>query len=142
MLRELAARAKTINVQELALKVAQQNSGLIKERVQQQLIVGENEDGQEVGRYKSERYANFKQRIGSLAPSGVVDLKLSGELQNKLKVGIFPTQYLINSLIDYSKYQIQRYGKKIYGLQKENSEDIKFKNSIGIATEYKRLLGI
>ena len=142
MLRELAAKAKKINVQLLALQVVKTNAGLINERIETQLTVGENADGNNVGLYTSARYANFKQRIGSSAPRGIVDLKLSGKLYEGLNTDIKPKTFKTDSSVEYSKYQIKRYGKKIYELQESNSEDIKFKNSVDIYTEYKRLLGL
>jgi hypothetical protein len=142
MLKELAEKAKRIDVDKLALDVAKANSGLIKTRVQEQLTVGENGEAQDVGKYKSNRYARMKQSIGSQAPFGIVDLKLSGKLHENIKVGIFPTQVLVNSLVDYAKYQISRYGKSIFELQESNQEDIKFKNSNDIIKEYSRQLGL
>ena len=142
MLRELAKKAKQINVKELALQVAQANAGLISERVREQLLVGENSEGQNVGKYTTKRYSSFKKRIGSIAPFGVPDLKLSGKLHKGLKAEIKPASFTVDSSVEYSKYQIKRYGKKIYGLQKENAEDVKFNNSVKIAAAYQKALGL
>ena len=141
MLRELAAKAKTINVRKLASDILKQNSGLITNKIEQQLTVGESGRG-EVGKYKSPRYAAFKQRIGSQAPSGVVDLKLSGNLYKGLYVEFSGTSYDANSKVDYSKYQIKRYGKKIYELQKSLQKDTEFEYSQKIINEYFQRLGL
>lgn len=140
-LLKLAQKARKINVRDLALQIARQNAGLISNRVQQQLTVGEAGDGRIVGKYKSPYYARLKARISS-APSGVVDLKLSGSLHKGLNTDISKSKFETNSSVDYSKYQIDRYGKRIYELQKDNKEDIKFKNSFDTVKEYSRLLEI
>ncbi len=141
-LKKLGQKAKKVNIQLLALKEAQANSELIAELNRQQLTVGENSKGQDVGKYVSPRYAQFKKRIGSQAPSGIVDLKLSGNLYEKIKVGILPTQILINSLVDYSKYQVKRYGKEIFNLQDDNWEEIEFKVLIETRKKYIKSIGL
>lgn len=142
MLKELAEKAKRIDVDKLALSVAQANAGLILERQKQQLTVGENSNGNDVGKYKSNRYARFKSSIGSQAPFGIVDLKVSGQLYDKLETKITEKDYSIDSKVSYSKYQIDRYGANIYGLQEENQQDVQHRNSIDIVKEYSNQLGL
>jgi len=141
MILELSKRAKRINVPELALLVAQSNTGLIKERLIGQLEVGENGNGQQIGKYTSAYYARFKQRIGSKAPSGTVDLKLSGNLYDGIFVD-FGNKVEIDSDVEYSRYQKIRYGKEIYELQDENKEDVRFNNSAKTVEAYKTALGL
>ena len=142
MLKEMAKKAKAINVKELALQVARANEGLISKRVREQLTVGENAKGQNIGRYKSERYARLKQNMGSQSPFRVPDLKLSGKLHKGLFADIKPKGFEVGSQVDYSKYQIQRYGSEIYGLQKEAQKDIRFRNSVDIVKAYSERLGL
>jgi hypothetical protein len=142
MLRELGKKAKSINVQEIALQVAKANEGLIPKRVREQLTVGENAKEQNVGTYKSDRYAKLKQSMGSQAPFRVPDLKLSGKLHKQLFVEINTKGFEVDSKVDYSKYQIQRYGNEIYGLQKEAQKDIQHRNSVDIVKAYSERLGL
>jgi len=142
MLRELAEKAKKIDLQKLALQVAQANAELIPESVRNQLDVGKNGDGYNVGKYTTRYYSNYKQRRGSNAPWGVVDLKLSGELYRMLDVTISEKDFKVESFVDYSKYQLQRYGKEIYELQKDNQKTIRDKNSVDIVKEYSSQLGL
>lgn len=142
MLRELSAKAKTINIKKLALQVAKANAGLILERQIEQLSVGENSDGGNIGTYKSAKYASLKRRMGTQAPFMIPDLKFSGELYKNVKVKFTDTNVLINSTVSYSKYNVQRYGANIYGLQESNQEDVKFKNSGEIVKEYVKSLGL
>ena len=138
---QLAQKAKTINVKELALNIAKKNSGLIDNAIRDQLREGKAGDNQIVGIYKSLSYARRKARI-SEAPFGNVDLKLSGTLWGGLNTKITNSNYETDSNVDYSKYQKGRYGDRIYKLQDENAEDIKAQNSTDIINEWKRLLGI
>ena len=142
MLKELAEKAKRIDVKELALQVAKANEGLILQRQKQQLTVGEKADGSDIGTLKSDIYARRKKQRGGSAPFGVPDLKFSGKLYEGLNVNITPAEYNVDSSVSYSKYNVKRYGKNIYGLQKDNSEDIKFKNSQDIVGLYKKELGL
>ena len=92
-LLKLAQKARQINIQELALSIAEKNSGLIDKRIVEQLTVGENGEGGKVGLYKSPYYSSLKSRMGSLAPSGVVDLKLSGRLHKGINTKFQKTTY-------------------------------------------------
>ena len=138
----LAKKAQKINVEKLALDITKKNSGLVSKRIEGQLKVGESGDGGKIGLYKSIRYASFKSRIGSLAPSGTVDLKLSGNLYKGINTVVSANSYTTDSSVSYSNVQVDRYGKKIYELQKDNSEDIKFKNGVDTIAAYEKLLGL
>ena len=142
MIQELAKKAKAINVRELALLILRDNGELVNSRIREQLTVGESGTGRDVGKYKSDRYAIFKQRIGSQAPSGVVDLKLSGSLYDGLFTKIKGFSIETDSKVNYSKYQKVRYGDEIYELQKENQKDIEFQLSQAIIEAYFSKLGL
>ena len=143
MFRELAKKAKRINVRQLALKVAQANEGLITDNVIDQLDVGIAGDGKRVGEYKSDRYSKFKRREGSNAPFGVVDLKLTGALYEGIRTRVLPTQVITNVIgVLYSKYQVLRYGKRIYENTPKNAEGVKNKNSRDTVATYSKALGL
>ena len=142
MIQELAKKAKAINVRELALQILRENEELINSRIREQLIVGENGKGQDVGKYKSSYYARFKKRIGSQAPLGTVDLKLSGELHDKLFTEFKDFKTETDSKVEYSKYQKKRYGKTIYEPQKSNQKDFEFSASKKIIEAYYKKLGL
>ena len=126
-LQQLGRKAKAINIFGMALDNAKANSELISELNRQQLTVGENSKGEKIGEYSTQRYSDFKKRIGSQSPFGVPDLKVSGNLYKELKTTVTEKDITINSSVDYSKYQEIRYGKNIYDLQDQNWEEIEFK---------------
>jgi len=141
MLRELAAKAKTINIKQLAQLVVKTNAELIVDNVREQLTKGISGSGAAVGIYSSLRYATMKSRI-SKAPYGIVDLKLSGALQAELFPEVTNTTVKVDSTVDYSKYQISRYGDKIYDNTKKNSEEVSNINSARAVKEYAKVLGL
>lgn len=142
MLKELAAKAKKINISKLALQVAKANVGLITDNVIDQLNVGIAGDGASVGSYATDYYSRYKRRIGSLAPFGTVDLKVTGKLYKGLRTSIKGLAVSTVSKVSYSKYQIGRYGERIYENTKTNQDQVKNKNSAGIVENYSKLLGL
>ena len=141
MLKELAQKAKRINIKQLTLAVAQSNAGLIADNVREQLSEGKAGNDAAVGIYSSLAYANRKAKI-SKAPFGVVDLKLSGDLYDNLFVKLDLKSVTVDSTVSYSKYQITRFGKIIYENTPTNSEKVKSKNSTDTVREYSRALGL
>ena len=84
-----------------------------------QLSHGEKGDGQ-MPSYASEKYAEYKQKIGSQAPNGIVDLKLTGAFQDKLRLIMTKTGARIRSY-DKKKSDLQnKYGVEIFELNAEN----------------------
>lgn len=141
-LEKLGKKAKTINIDQIALKNAKANSGLISDLNRQQLTVGENSKGQDVGQYTTARYASFKKRIGSQAPVGVPDLKVSGNLYEKIFTEVSPQTITINTKAEYGKYNEKRYGKEIFNLQDQNWEEIEFKVLVATREQYLKQLGL
>lgn len=141
-LLELSQKAKKINIRKLALQVAKANSGLITDNIKSQLETGMAGDGREVGRYANTVYSLFKQRIGTKASFGVVDLKVSGNLYNGLNTVIEGNSVTTDSSVNYSIFQIGRYGKRVYENTEENKKIVKLANSKEIVSEYTKLLGL
>ena len=143
MLRELAEKAKKIDVEELALKVAQANSELILNSVKGQLVRGIAADGQRVGRYKSKLYAIMKSKI-SRATFGIPDLKFSGQLFENMYTDIKLDSFSVDSDVPYSIDNKERYGgqERIYGLVESNQTKVKNQNSKDIIAEYSKQLGL
>lgn len=142
MFRELAQKAKAINISKLALQVAKANAGLVTDNVIDQLDVGIAGDGGQVGKYTTDYYARFKRRGGSNAPFGVVDLKVNGDLYKGLNTKITANLVTTNSKVSYSKYQIGRYGERIYENTPKNAEVVSNKNSVQIVQTCSKALGL
>lgn len=84
-----------------------------------QLSSGEKGDGQ-MPPYLNKEYGEYKQRIGSEAPNGIVDLKLTGAFQNKLRLIMTKTGGRIRSYDKKKSALLNYYGKEIYELNTEN----------------------
>lgn len=93
-----------------------------------QLENGIGSDGNFVGDYASAEYAGFKQSIGSKAPFGKVDTKLTGEFHSGFFAEAFhsDTEGMSGLLIDSSDEKTNRltsWYDNLFGIAPEN-EDI------------------
>lgn len=140
-LRKLGLNAQKIDIRKLVLLVAKSNAGLISDNVREQLTKGVAGDGAAVGVYSSLSYANLKAKT-SKAPFGIVNLFKEGDLYKEIVSKIFPTQVLTNSLVEHSKYQVRRYGKRIYENTSENKGNVRDKNSRDTVKIYSKALGV
>lgn len=140
-LRKAARQAQKIDVRKLVLLVAQSNAELISDNVREQLTRGVAGDDRVVGIYKSLPYANRKARI-SQAPFGVVDLRLSGNLYANIDTKFSGNQVTTDSSVNYSKYQIGRYGDRIYENTPKNKEKVRDKNTRDSVRVYSKALGV
>lgn len=70
--------------------------------------------------YKSDKYALLKQKKGSKAPFGVVDLKFSGDFLNALEVKFFSKNVLVRSTDSKAAAIHAKYGFEFYQLSDEN----------------------
>ncbi len=90
-----------------------------------QLEAGKSAEGGAIEpKYKTKRYADFKQKIGSKAPTGTPDLKVKGTFQEQFEMKLFESAVEIFSK-DSNKAKVgsleKRYGdENIYGLTIEN----------------------
>jgi len=141
MFRELAQKARKIDIKQLIQQVVRANAGLIADNVREQLTLGKSGDNRTVGIYKSVWYAKKKAKMNSL-PFGTVDLKLSGYLYKGLKTEITLSTVTTDSDVSYSKYQIKRYGDKIYDNTPENQTEVRETNSRHAVQNYARALGL
>lgn len=143
MLKELAEKAKRIDVTEIALRIAKRNSELILNSVKGQLIRGIASDNTRVGRYRSIPYSIMKAKI-SRTPFGVADLKLTGQLYENMYAEINQESFIIDSDVPYSQDNKDRYGgqERIYGLTEKNQQNVQRQNSVDIVNEYSRQLGL
>lgn len=140
-LRQASKNAQRIDIRKLVLLVAQTNAELISDNVREQLTKGIAGDERAVGIYTSLPYANRKARI-SKAPFGVVDLRLSGNLYANIDTKFSGNQVKTDSSVDYSKYQIGRYGDRIYENTPKNKEKVRDKNTRDTVRAYSNALGV
>lgn len=120
---EFANLVKNLNIDKLVDEVIEQNIPELLDLNTGQLSVGKNSEGQKVGEYSTDLYADFKKAIGSQAPSGDVDLKVSGDFFEGFKALIKPKVIEIFSDDEKAEGLEERYGSEIYGLTDENLDE-------------------
>lgn len=115
-LRTLMGSGSLGTIVDLSIKESEEE---LLDLLRSQLSHGEKGDGQ-MPSYASEKYAEYKQKIGSQAPNGIVDLKLTGAFQDKLRLIITKKGARIRSY-DKKKSDLQnKYGVEIFELNAEN----------------------
>ena len=119
---ELANKASRIDVWILLDKVlsSDETQDMIIELNKEQLTIGQDTTGGEVGQYFSDEYATAKQAIGSKAPFGVVDLLLTGDFYEGFDTTLTGDSVLVFSNDEKADDLEQKYGSEIYGLTEEN----------------------
>lgn len=109
---------RKMNVRKLGMNLLTQDS--ISQRFillqQEQMLHGEDNQGNMIGKYKSDAYASMKERMNSLA-GGTVDLKLSGSFYNAITlVSSSNSKYRVYSKDKKNKILTEWYGDKIFYL--------------------------
>lgn len=83
---------------------------------QDQMAVGENAEGDMIGRLKNEEYAKRKKQKGGIAKFGQVDLKNTGDFYDAIFVKI-AKKYIEISSSDFKTDGLEeKYGEIIFGL--------------------------
>jgi len=107
------------SLDEIVVETIKESEKELLDLLRSQLSHGEKSDGQ-MPSYANEKYAEYKQKIGSQAPKGIVDLKLTGAFQDKLRLIITKKGARIRSY-DKKKSDLQnKYGVEIFELNAEN----------------------
>jgi len=107
------------SLDEIIVESIKESEEELLDLLRSQLSVGEKGDGQ-MPPYLSEKYAEYKQKIGSKAPEGITDLKLTGAFQDKLRLIMTKTGARIRSYDKKKSVLLDHYGKEIYELNAEN----------------------
>lgn len=86
-----------------------------------QLELGQEKTGNPITpEYRSELYADFKKSIGSKAPEGTPNLKLTGSFYDGINVQLNGMEYFISSTDGKMPDLVEKYGDDIFGLSEEN----------------------
>lgn len=109
---------KGIDIAALCVEVLKTFEVFLADLNAEQMKLGLNSEGKEIGYYMSQEYAAWKQSRGSLAPSGVVDLFLSGAFQGGLFAKINDDTIIFDSTDSKTKMLDEKYSRNgnIFGL--------------------------
>ena len=118
-LKELRKKLDSINITSLVDESIKETSNVIIDAVRGQIEHGmSSEDYLPV--YKSQKYASKKQQLGSKAPPGITDLKLTGSFLNKLYIRIEKYNILIRSRDKKNNVLLKKYGSEIFVMNETN----------------------
>lgn len=127
MLEQLRLSASKINILDLLDECIIETKEELFLLVRSQIESGQtSEDYLPV--YSSDRYAVKKQQMGSKAPFGITDLKLTGNFLNKFVLRFSKYSFVVRSSDKKNKILLQRYGEEIFMLNEENMD--KYVNEI------------
>jgi hypothetical protein len=91
----------------------------------EQMSLGQSSiDNVFIGQYQSPEYAAMKVSIGSIAPYGQVDLKLTGDFQHGLELINGTDSIMVQSSDSKNDELIGRYGDEIFGLNSRRLSDV------------------
>lgn len=90
-----------------------------------QLEVGKDSFGVLLWEYASDEYAQFKQSIGSKAPFGIADLKLTGDFYSGFILKKQGKEFTITSTDSKTNDLVAKYGSEIFGLSDDQFPTVK-----------------
>lgn len=70
--------------------------------------------------YKSDEYSKRKQKLGSKAPYGITDLKLTGNFVDKFYLRVSKNSVIIRSRDKKNSKILEKYGPEIFALNEGN----------------------
>jgi hypothetical protein len=109
-------------VDEYYQRAVLENQGFILDSNIAQLETGRDSLGNFLREYASEDYAVFKQMIGSKAPFGIADLKLTGDFYSGFTLTFEGDSFRITSTDEKTEHLRAKYGNDIFGLAQERIE--------------------
>ena len=121
---QLSNKLKSIKIVDLMDKAVLANKEEILDANTSQLSKGKYADGDNMPNYSSVDYAQFKAVIGSQAPLGVTDLKLSGDFYGGFYLKVDRGGYEIGSTDSKEKKLQGIYGAEIFGLTDESKNNL------------------
>lgn len=116
--------AKAFSVERALAAALQEMEPYILDKNTGQLERGEDRDGDRLRQYRSEEYAFEKQRMNPLPGFGNPDLKLTGSFHDKFFLSVSKNTLLISSRDSKRDELVAKYGEQIFGLNRENLEEV------------------
>lgn len=119
MFRQLRRLASQQGLDDMLILAIKDTDSELLDLLRLQLQHGQKGDGM-MPAYANENYAKRKQRMGSKAPFGITDLKLTGAFQDKLKIILTKKGARIRSTDKKSADLGRDYGYEIFQLNQDN----------------------
>ena len=122
---ELAANARKLDAWKLFAESVEENKEYIIDLNTGQLSKGKDSNNASLFPYASDDYAKFKKSIGSEAPLGTPNLKLTGAFWEGFNIKTDKEGVIISSTDGKSEKLKSGYGEDIFGLTDESKADLK-----------------
>ena len=105
--------------------IADNDESIIKIQ-QNQMLLGENSEGDKIGMYQDVFYADEKYSMNTKAGHGYVDLKYSGDFYNAMFLKIVGDEFEIDSTDEKAKDLKDKYNKNgdIFGINDNNFDTL------------------
>lgn len=117
---ELRRRVSKTNTELVANEVLTEQRPVLAELNADQLLRGLRADGQLLPFYKSDSYARKKRAMNSRPPSGVMDLKLTGEFHKSIETIIEAPEIIFGAQDRYELMERPGIGPEILGLTEDS----------------------
>lgn len=124
---ELIDRIKKIEAELIVTlsNVINDNDKELEDAQRDQMAVGQNALGKNIGRLKNQGYANRKKASGGKAPLNVADLKNSGNFYRGVKASATKTVFTLTSTDSKKDKLIQKYSDEIFGYNQKTFTKVK-----------------
>lgn len=124
---EKLKKADKAYITEQILRIVQEESNYVIDLNQSQLLSGVDSKGNELKEYAVKGYAVFKNKLNPIPGFGIPDLKLTGAFQREMYLQFsskgFPIE--IFSRDEKTGKLVEQYGKDIFGVTKDNLENLR-----------------
>lgn len=115
-IKRLYDRVQTLDVNNVAFDSLDSTSDEIARLNTEQLFEGKNANGEQVGTYRSELYAEQKNRMNPKPGFGNVDLRLTGDFYQRITTNVTGDSVITESTDSKAARLKEKYGDEIYGL--------------------------
>jgi hypothetical protein len=118
---QLIRNVQAINVSDVIQESIDDTKQALVRLQKLQMLFGERSDGKKIGKYRSIPYAVRKQAQNPLAGFKQVDLRLHGDFHGGLFADVRDDKVVFDSLDSKTEILVEKYGEKIFGLNKKNA---------------------
>lgn len=112
---DLLKKLEAFDLEETIEKCFELTEDDIADTQREQMLHGENSQGEDIGYYRNSAYAELKERLNPLA-GGTVDLKITGDFHKGIYATVIGEELVISSFDEKTDDLEQKYGDEIFGI--------------------------
>lgn len=119
---DLLKKLEAFDVENVVERIFESTEEELVEAQRQQMLHGENRDGEKIGVYRSPTYADAKEKHNPLA-GGYVDLRVTEAFYRGIYASVVGEELLISSFDEKADDLEDKYGEEIFGLNENYRVD-------------------